>query len=99
MLTALRDPAALSSGHGAVAILEKLSKDEPAYLYDLARYRALCGSLLIAGKKEPPAEAARCYADAMEALRKAVAAGFDNAHQLRTDPYLAPLRSGEDFRK
>src|SRR5207302_11490097 len=95
--------AALRSARQAVSLVEKLVSEETAYLYDLACHHALCSSTVSAGKQEPAkqeaAEARRSGAAAVKALRQAVAAGYDNAHQLKTDPRLAPLRKREDFQK
>ena len=93
---------ALASARKAVELVESAAKEEPSYRFDLARYRAQCGSLVARGTKSPAgpetAEAERYYAAAIQALTEAVAGGFDQAHQLKTDPYLAPLRQREDFR-
>jgi tetratricopeptide (TPR) repeat protein len=46
------------------------------------------------------AELARTYADqAMDLLRQAVKAGWDNTSRLMQEPQLSPLREREDFRK
>lgn len=86
---------ALQSARRAVNGLEKLSEDESAHLYDLACHRALLSSLL----DPKDAEAKRQAAAAVEALGRAVAAGYDQVHHLRTTPSLAPLRSRTDFAK
>ncbi len=70
-------------------IAEQLSRQEPCYLYDLARHLALASTLPGNGGGDIPGRA-------VAALR-AGAAGFDNAHQLRTDPRLEPLRGRADF--
>jgi hypothetical protein len=84
---------ALQSARQAVDVSQKLAADEPAYLYDLACHRALLSSML----DPKAAEAERQAAAAMDALSKAVAAGCDNVHDLKTTPSLAPLRSRSDF--
>jgi hypothetical protein len=74
-----------------------LASDEPSYLYDLACYCALRGSLAGAGKKVPSREAVDDLESAMNALRKAVDGGFDNPHKLNTDPHLELIRRRGDF--
>ena len=69
-----------------------LAREESAYLYDLACYRALSGSLLGAEK-----EAADLVAAALQALEQAVTAGYDNAHKLKTDPLRGSLRASAEF--
>ena len=66
---------------------------EPCYLYDLTCHLALASTLPGENGKPDPADRA------VQALRCSVAAGFDNPHQLRTDPALAPLRQRDDFKK
>jgi tetratricopeptide (TPR) repeat protein len=94
--------AALRSARQAVAIVEKLVSEDSAYFFDLACHRACCSSLAGLGKKEPtPEETAESlkYASAsVEALRQAIALGYDNLYMLTTDPCLAALRSREDFK-
>jgi serine/threonine-protein kinase len=93
-LLAERDPAAAAqSARQAVALIEQLPPDETAYLVDLACYRALLSTLL----KSQDAEAERLRDGAMQALGKAVAAGYDNARTLKRAPDLAVLRSQKDF--
>jgi hypothetical protein len=88
-------PAAAQSARKAVELIEQLPADETAYLYDLACHRALLRSLL-----EPKdREAERLAALAVQALCKAVAAGYDNVHNLKTAPSLAGLRSRSDYSK
>jgi serine/threonine-protein kinase len=72
----------------AVTIAEELARIEPAYLYDLACTLSLRGRV-----STSEADAA----GAISALRRAIAAGFDNDYQLRTDPRLDALRSRSDF--
>jgi eukaryotic-like serine/threonine-protein kinase len=98
-LRALGRPA-----EAAAALFEQpgLWDDDPGALYDLACGLALCipeapkdGSV---PTPEQRAERQR-YADrAMDALRRAVAAGFRDASHMIKDPDLRPLRDREDFR-
>jgi serine/threonine-protein kinase len=72
----------------AVAIAEELARNDSAYLYDLACVLSLRGELR-------SSEADLCAAVA--AVRRAIAAGFDNTYLLRTDPRLDAMRSRADF--
>jgi serine/threonine-protein kinase len=96
-----RQPAeALGSYREAVALLEKLPTADD--LYELARARAACSLLAGQGKaKLTPAEEAQQKEDArlaMDALRRAVAAGFRDVDRLARDPEWDALRKREDFR-
>src|SRR5581483_8626952 len=75
----------------------------PEGLYGAAAGFARCVPLAGKGKPEPDAddraERQRYAALAVEALRRAVAAGFADAARLKTDAALDPLRGSEDFRK
>src|SRR5206468_2245320 len=86
--------AAVGSARQALGLAGQLARGEPAYLYDLACAGALCASLAAEGKEQ-----AGQLAAALDALRRAVAAGYDNAHRLRTDSQLAPLRSEAAFQQ
>jgi hypothetical protein len=92
--------AARRAADAALALSQKLAREDRAYLFDLARHSALCSAIAVLGTREPsPEETSRAQqlADgAIEALRQAVKDGYDNAYQLKTD--LAPLRSREDFK-
>jgi serine/threonine-protein kinase len=77
----------------AVEITEDLSKQEPCYLYDLARHLTLASSLPGSAGVSNPADRA------IKALGDFVASGFDNPYKLRTDPRLEPLRKREEFQK
>jgi tetratricopeptide (TPR) repeat protein len=69
------------------------SRKERCYLYDLSRYLTLASTLPgNAGGSDPAGRA-------VQALRVAMAFGFDNVHKLRTDARLAPLRGRPDFEK
>jgi serine/threonine protein kinase/tetratricopeptide (TPR) repeat protein len=93
---------ALEAFQHAAAILEQLPPGEGMY-YNLACMRALCSGVVGQGKTElTDAEQTqrRRYADqAMDALRKAVAAGFRNPGELKHDSELDALRSREDFQQ
>ena len=69
---------------------EKLAAADTAYLYDLSCAMALKCRLDPTAAGPPKA--------ALEALHKAVAAGFDNVGKLETDPRLVPLHSFDEFR-
>jgi serine/threonine protein kinase/tetratricopeptide (TPR) repeat protein len=77
-------PEARSSVGQAVAIAEALAQVDAAYEYDLASTLDLRGRLACSD-----ADAST----AVNALRRAIAGGFDNAFRLRTDPRLEGLRS------
>ncbi len=66
-------------------------QQDPGPLYDLACYLALASTL--PGEKGSPDLAEQ----AVQALRCAVASGFDNLHWLRTNPAFEPLRKRDDF--
>jgi tetratricopeptide (TPR) repeat protein len=70
-------------------LAEQLSRQEPCYLYDLACHLALASTL-------PGNEGRDTAGRAVAALR---ASGFDNVHQLWTDPRLEPLRGRADFQR
>jgi serine/threonine protein kinase/tetratricopeptide (TPR) repeat protein len=92
--------SALGSAKKAVILVEgKLVRGENAYLYDLACHQALCSSLANLGKSGPNAEADRYAAAAVEALQRALAAGYEDVYKLKTDSALAPLRARADFQK
>jgi serine/threonine protein kinase/tetratricopeptide (TPR) repeat protein len=100
--------SALSSAQKAVSLVEgKLVRGESAYLYDLASHQALCSSLLLVPKLKlgnekggrPAAEADRYAAAGVEALQRAIAAGYEDVYKLKTDSALAPLRARPVFQK
>ena len=72
----------------AVAIAEELARTDPAYFYELA-------CMLNVRELVSPSEAHA--ASAIAALHRAIDAGFDNDHLLRTDGRLDGLRSRPDF--
>jgi tetratricopeptide (TPR) repeat protein len=95
--------AALRSARQAVAIVEKLVPEETAYFYELACHRALCSSLVGLGKKEltseETADGQKYESASVDALRQAIAAGYDNTYKLKSDPSLIPVRARDDFKK
>ena len=77
----------------AIEITADLSKQEPCYLYDMARHLTLASTL-------PGSAGVSNAADrAIKTLGDYIAFGFDNPYKLRTDPRLEPLRKREDFQK
>jgi hypothetical protein len=66
---------------------------EPRHLYDLACHLALASTLPVENGRPDPAD------QGVLLLRSCLASGFDNLHQLRTDPALEPLRKRPDFQK
>jgi hypothetical protein len=89
----------------AVALLERrqLWPDQPQELYRIACEQADTAARVGRDKARPTAEdqAERgLYLDqALETLRLAVAAGFQDAERLATEADLAPLRDRDDFQK
>ena len=87
----------------ALEVLEKRLPTKPDDLYQLARLQALAGALAERGKKEPTAaeksERRRVEDQALESLRRAVAAGFGDVQRLKTAAEFEPLRSRANFQK
>ncbi len=83
-------------------VIDRLPSDGAENLFYLACVWAECSSFLAQGKDKPTAEEQaeqKQQADlAMEALRKAVAAGFRDVERLRTASELNALRGREDFK-
>jgi tetratricopeptide (TPR) repeat protein len=92
--------AALKFYRISVKTREGLSAPRPEQLYDLACTRAkLAGAAADNGSGLSAAEA-RAEADqAMAVLRRAVAAGFNTAEKIQTDPDLDSLHNRDDFKK
>jgi serine/threonine-protein kinase len=94
---------ALNALKQAVQIGETNPGEKPYSLYELACARALCCAVVGAEKPRPTAEeqeAKRGYADkAMEALREAIAEGWENVPWMKKDPDLDALRDRADYRK
>jgi serine/threonine-protein kinase len=95
--------AALETLQEAVRIGTISPGEKPYSTYELACARAPCGAVAGEGKPEPTAEilaVRRRFADqAMEALRQAVAEGWQNLPWIKRDPDLDTLRSRDDFRR
>jgi serine/threonine-protein kinase len=93
-----RKAEAVASLRQAVTVLKRLPSHRPADLYNLA-----CGHALLAGLAAGPgagmtASLGETEADeAMEWLRRAVAAGYRKLAFMRIDPDLDSLRSRPDF--
>jgi hypothetical protein len=75
----------------------------PVNMYNIACVFARSWATADKDTKLAPADRDRLktrYADsAMQFLHQAVAKGYQNAPELKSDPDLAPLRSRQDFRK
>ena len=79
--------------------MERLPRPKPDNIYELARYHALLSGVLDRpGSGSSSAEGAAAADRAMRRLREAVAAGFHNLAQMRTEPDLDVLRGRDDFR-
>jgi serine/threonine protein kinase/tetratricopeptide (TPR) repeat protein len=85
------------------AFLEKLPQPNDEDLYKLACVRAQLSRLAGSGQAPltTPEQVERVqYLDqAMDALRKAIAAGYPDLAELQKDPSLDPLRDRDDFHK
>ncbi len=82
----------------SITILRQQTKLSSGDYYDIACFHsllsgiaALAGSGLTAAAREAEAD------NAMESLRRAIAAGWRNPAHMRTDPDLDPIRSRPDF--
>jgi serine/threonine-protein kinase len=96
--------AARESLRQAQELLEKYMPNQPRGLFVLARTYCQMGLLVGDGKHsaltaEEQAERVRLEDRAMDALRRAVAAGYRGLADLRGDTDLDPLRRRDDFRK
>jgi serine/threonine-protein kinase len=82
-------------------VIGRLPTESPHDLFVLACVRADCAAFIGQGKEKltPQQETERQqeFALAMEALQKAIAAGFRDPDQLQTAAELAPLRQRKDF--
>jgi serine/threonine-protein kinase len=84
----------------AVAILERLPTLTPDDHYGLACYHALLAGVSAAAGSGLSAVEGRAEADqAMDVLRRAVAVGYRDVAELRTDTDLDALRPREDFQR
>jgi serine/threonine-protein kinase len=96
-----RGDEALKALQQALAIDERYSRSQPMARYDLACDWALCITAVgrDGGERSPqPSDERRRLSDrAMEALREAIAAGYNAVENLKEDPDLDPLRSRLDF--
>ncbi len=82
---------------------ERLPSDSPTDLYNLACYRALNATFALRpgdekATAEERAEQKRQADQAMEALRKAIAAGYKDLNWIRQDADLHVLRGRADFK-
>jgi serine/threonine protein kinase/tetratricopeptide (TPR) repeat protein len=84
-------------------LIEKLPQLNGEDYYHLARLRAQLSRLPGAGKAnstDPERAERQVYLDqALDALRKGMAAGYRNAAKLKKDTSLDPLRASADFQK
>jgi hypothetical protein len=69
-----------------------MARENATELYDVACARALCVPLTRGEQQQALAT------EAVQTLREAVAAGWNDAAKTRRDPDLAPLRDRDDFR-
>jgi serine/threonine-protein kinase len=102
LLKTTGEPArALSALHGSETLIESLSEPSALDLYDLACARALSGALLAANSSlQAPGESTQPqrFADrAIEALLRAIAAGWTDVDRVEKDDDLASLRARKDF--
>jgi tetratricopeptide (TPR) repeat protein len=99
----LNQPAAsLRSFKEARSVLEKLPRPDAGDLYELAVARAVCSLLAAQGKTELSAadrtEQQKDNDLALEALRRAVAAGFRDLERFKADTELADLHSRPEYK-
>jgi hypothetical protein len=100
---ALGQPAeALKDWQATVGLIESHREPTPFDLYKLAGAYALSSTVIekVRARSRPGNEPAsrELLGKAMDALRRAVDAGWSDARQMETDDDLKPLRSREDFR-
>ena len=85
----------------AVQIGENQPGDKPYCLYELACARALLSFVVGAGRADLTGTERetknRDAEEAMKSLREAVAAGWENARWMKSDPDLESIRSRDDF--
>src|SRR5262249_54655075 len=80
---------------------ERLKPTEPTAVYSTACYRAITATILRAKDKSPEGakQADEDLDQAMMWLKRAVAAGYRDASNMKRDKDLDALRSRADFRK
>jgi serine/threonine protein kinase/tetratricopeptide (TPR) repeat protein len=94
-----RGASAVEPLRRAITLREAIPDLSVAARYDLARDYSLLASIAADPRAGLPADSAPVNANrAIAALRRAVATGDRTAHNLSTDPDLAPLRDRPDFR-
>ena len=76
-------------------IISDLAAKDWAYRYDQACHLALLSTLLDSTDQQAEANAVA----AVDALKKAVAAGYENVYAMRNDARLSPIRSRPEFQK
>jgi hypothetical protein len=95
----VRSGEALTNLRRAEELLDQTIPVSPWILYNLtcaySRFSAAAGR----GATPAPDEREACAARGMAALRRAIAAGFDNVGHMGRDPDLDPLRRRRDFRE
>jgi hypothetical protein len=92
-----RGAEALPITKQAIAELEKLALKDPDDLCNAAGIHANAASVLRASNQ--PADAAREADRAMQRLKQAVAAGYNDFGSLSSDVDLDSLRGRDDFKK
>jgi hypothetical protein len=90
---------AASSHRRAIAIEERLPAASPSDYFNLASYRAaLAGKASHDGSGVAATEGESEAARAMQGLRQAIAVGYNNLGEVRSEINLDSLRSRPDFR-
>src|SRR5262249_47400194 len=95
-----RTAEAVADYRQSINLLEGLAKPEPGELYNLACSQSLLsGAAGLPGSGLTAADAESEAVKALATLRRAIAAGWNDAAQLRIDTDLAPIRPRPDFQK
>ncbi len=98
-----RDGEAQRSFAIASVVFEHLPHRTPDDLYNLASARAVCAAVIGSGETPPSAldaDRIRVLADAaVDALRRAVVAGFRNVSRLQVDANFKSLRARNDYKE
>jgi serine/threonine-protein kinase len=91
---------ALDLSRKALALFDRIDRENSADPYNLACIRSLCSEMVRSDEKDATAiERSRHLADrAMEALRQAVAGGYHDVAWIEHDADLDPLRSRNDYK-